>query len=138
MAMLSVNGLDELSMDMDAFSELPDSVMENMLLAEAEVIEKAQKRVGKAYGVHRTGVTLESITHSRMKVTRYGGRAIHVYPGARNSDGNRNAEIAFINEYGKRGQPARPFIRDANEESADEAVAKAETVFNDWMKKCNL
>lgn len=47
----------------------------------------------------------------------------------------RNGEIAFINEYGKTNQPARPAIREANEENADQAVEDAADVLDRWIQK---
>lgn len=138
MARLEVNGIENVSLGFEKLSELPDALLEDMLLAEAEVVEKAQKRKGIAYGVHLSGVTLASITHGRMQRAKGGGRVMQVYPGAKNSEGNTNAEVAFINEYGKRGQAARPFIRDANEEAAEPAVSAAEAVYDGWLKKHNL
>lgn len=137
MAVLETSGLDSFQLSMEELANLPDSVLDEMLLASAQVVEYAQKRKGRAYGVHRTGVTLSALTHGKAKRAKE-GRVIHVYPRGRNADGNSNAEVAFINEYGKRGQPARPFIRDANEESADEAVDRAEAVYHSWLDRHNL
>lgn len=67
-------------------------------------------------------------------------RAIYVSPKGTRSDGNkrRNAEVAFVNEYGKAGQPARPFINTANEKSADAAVEAAAGVYDKYLKSKNL
>ena len=46
----------------------------------------------------------------------------------------RQAEIAFINEYGKQGQPARPFIGTAMNRSADRIQDQAEKVIGDWIE----
>ena len=63
-----------------------------------------------------------------LKLTADGGHQDITFSGTR-PRGNkrvRNAEIAFINEYGRRGQPARPFIgkaMTANEEKIADAGA---------------
>ncbi len=132
MAKMTTNGLAQFAVGLEELREIPDSVMNAMLHAEADVIEPAQKAKGRAYGVHRTGVTLESIRRGQPKHTK-DGKAIHITPMGTNTQGNRNAEVAFINEFGKRGQPPRPFIRDANEEKADEAIDAAAKVHGDWM-----
>ena len=50
----------------------------------------------------------------------------------------RNAEILFVNEFGKQGQSARPAVHDANEASA-EATTRAEfEVYDRWLKSKNL
>jgi hypothetical protein len=50
------------------------------------------------------------------------------------SHGNRNAEIAFVNEYGKKSQPARPFIKTANTISDEPSKKAGFSVYDDWLK----
>lgn len=140
MANISVIGLDSLMEDIEAAAELPDSVAEDMLDAEAGIVEEAQVYTGMKMGVYRTGVTLSSITHGEMKTEKDGGRIKYVGPQGVNENGDRNAEVAFINEFGapNRGIVARPFIRTANEVAAGEAVAAAMEVYDDYLKKQNL
>ena len=45
-----------------------------------------------------------------------------------------NAEIAFLNEYGKRGQPPRPFIQQANEQCREEAIEAAAKEYDKWLE----
>ncbi len=132
MAKLEVNGFEAMELTLDEMASLPDPVLDEMLGAEAEIVASAQKAKGLAYGVHRTGMTLGSIKAGNPKRTR-DGKSISMYPQGTNKDGNRNAEVAFVNEYGKRGQAARPFIRDANERAADTAVSAAEKVYDEWL-----
>lgn len=132
MAKLEVNGFEGMELTLDEMAALPDPVLDEMLEAEAAVVIPAQKAKGLAYGVHRTGVTLASIKAGKPRRIR-NGKSISVYPQGTNKDGNRNAEVAFVNEYGKKGQNARPFIRDANESAADQAVSAAENVYDEWL-----
>ena len=140
MAHLSVNGLDGLLDDLQSIEELPDEVAEEMLDAEAAIVEEAQVYTGMKMGVYRTGDTLRSITHGKMKRGRDGQRAKYVYPQGTNEKGERTATVAFINEFGapQRGIAARPFIRTANELSADEAVEAAADVYDQFLKSKNL
>lgn len=138
MAEFSIGGLSELIGDLEGIAALPDEVAREMLEAEAEVIERRQKEVGEAMGVHRTGVTLGSITHGGMSRGSGGDRVMYVYPGGLNPKGERNAAVAFVNEYGKRGQPARPFIRTANEAGADEAAEAAAKIYDSYLKNRDL
>lgn len=132
MALLTTNGLSEFSFTMEELSDLPGSVVEDMLNAEADIVVEAQKRKGRAYGVHRTGVTLSSIRKGRIHSTS-DEKKIYVTPQGVNDRGNRNAEVAFVNEYGTSKQAPRPFIRDANEESIDSAVEAAEEVLDAYL-----
>jgi HK97 gp10 family phage protein len=138
MASFGVNGLDGLMLSLSEAAELPDDVAEEMLTEEAEIVEEAQVYQGMAMGVYDTGETLRSISHGKMKRTNDGGRAMYVYPQGTDENGIRNAEVAFINEFGKHGQTARPFIRTANEEAADPAVEAAAKVYDKFLKSKNL
>jgi hypothetical protein len=140
MARISVNGLDGLMDDLLAVAEIPDDVAEEMLDAEAAIVEEAQVYTGMKMGVYRSGETLRSITHGKMKRGKDGQRSKYVYPRGINEKGERNAAVAFINEFGapQRGIQARPFIQTANELSADEAVKAAEDVYDKYLKSKNL
>lgn len=140
MAELSTSGLDELLSDLGSIAELPDAVVLEMLTAEAGVIAEAQAAEARAMGVLDTGKTAESITFDKKLKTTADGKAIYGYPKGTRSDGNKRrvAEVAFINEFGKDGQPGRPFIRTANERKGDEAVEAAAKVYDDFLKSKNL
>ena len=136
MAEISTSGLEELLSDMEAIAEIPDATILEMLSAEAGVIAEAQAAEARAMGVVDKGVTARSITFDKkLKVTK-DGKAIYVYPQGSRSDGSRRrvAEVAFVNEFGKRGQPARPFINTANARKGDEAVKAAAEVYDNFLK----
>lgn len=138
MARFIFDELNDLISDFVSIATLPDDVIDGMLNAEADIVVEAQKEKGEAYGVHRTGVTLDSIQKGKRIIGKENGSSLVVYPTGRNKNGNRNAEVAFINEFGKRGQKARPFIKDANEAAADQAVAAAMAVYDAYLKSKNL
>lgn len=134
-------GIDELCLSMEELADLPDEVLDEMLMAEAEVAVEAQKRVGRRMGVEDTGMTLNSIrVAKKTKKSAAGGRYVEVYPAGRNKKGNRNTEVAFINEFGasERNIASRPFMRKANEECADEAVDAAARVYDAFLRSKNL
>lgn len=132
---LTFDGLDTLIEDMSDLANLPDDVIDEMLEAAIDVVLDAQYKKGIAYGVHRTGDTLKSLEKSKPReIPKGNGRCAFVYFDGKNPDGNRNAEVAFINEFGKEGQPARPFIRDAVEECADKSIEAAAQVYDNFLK----
>lgn len=140
MADLSVDGLDELVSSIADIAELPGEVAAEMLGAEAKIVIARQKATGSAMGVRDTGLLLDSIRQKPAKKTKDGYSVQLSFSGSRRR-GNRstkNSEIAFINEFGKRGQPARPFIKTANEQSADEAAEAAARVYEAWLAKQGL
>lgn len=140
MAKLSVNGLDDLMLSLEEIAAIPDDVATAMLDAEAQVVEEAQIAEGKTMGVYDTGQTLASIRRGRMKKGRDGTRQVYVTPQGTNDKGERNATVAFVNEYGvhSRGIPPRPFIATANEKAADPAVAEAEKIYDEFLRSKNL
>lgn len=144
MGRLTVNGLDALSDDFAALARLPDSVVEGILEAEADVILPAQRaEIEKQWNGPKnlsTGMSAKSIKKGKVKKDR-DGRSLSIYPqGTRKRGGRttRNAEIAFINEYGKRGQPARPAIDAANKKKEKEAIDAGERVYNQFLDSRNL
>lgn len=139
MARFEVNGLDALSDDLASLASLPDSVIEEMLNAEADIIEEAQRQTAREMlvGEYATGTTAASIKKGKVKKTAR-GKSITVSPQGSNKRGTRNAEVLFINEYGKKGQPARPAVRTANERAEKEAVEAGEKVLNDFLDSKNL
>lgn len=140
MAKLSVNGLDELMLSLEEIASIPDDVAKAMLDAEAQVVEEAQIAEGMSMGVYDTGQTLRSIHRGKMKRGRDGARAVYVTPTGKNDKGERNAAVAFINEYGvpSRKIPPRPFIATANEKAAGPAVAEAEKIYDKFLQDHGL
>lgn len=140
MANLSTSGLEELLDDLEAIAEIPDETLLEMLTAEAEIIAEAQTAEAKAMGVYDTGKTAQSITYDKKLKETSDGKCIYVYPKGSRSDGNKRrvAEVAFINEFGKEGQGARPFIKTANEKKGAEAVEAAALVLDKFHKSKNL
>lgn len=137
MARFTVNGLDALLDDLAALASIPDSVIDGILNAEADVIVPAQKSTAKSMGVYDSGMTADSIKKGHVKKTA-SGRSITVAPQGKNARGDRNAEVAFINEYGKEGQTSRPFIRTANEKAEGSAIEAGEKVHHAFLDSKNL
>lgn len=142
MANLSTSGLEDIIGGFDAIAEIPDETVLEMLVAEAEVIAPAQEVEARAMlaGAYSTGETAQSITYDKKLEKTADGRAIYVYPKGTRKHGNkrRAAEVAFVNEFGKAGQPARPFIQTANEKAADAANDAAARVYDSFLKSKNL
>ena len=138
MAEFSASGLDELMLSLQDVAQLPESVQDSMLNAQADVVLQAQKSA--AQSIADTGKTARSLKKNKPK-TRKGIRYISItFSGTRKRGKTvtRNAEIAFVNEYGKRGVPARNFIRKANEQSAAASTQAAATVYDEYLRSKGL
>ena len=140
MARVEIEGIQQTMVSMAEIAAMPESVLDEMLEAAADVVVEEQKKQAKAMGVYDTGIMAASITKGAPKASD-DGRKIFVYPkGSRTRYGTKttNAEIAFINEYGKTGQTARPFIRTANAKAEKKAVEAAEKVYDAYLKSKGL
>ena len=139
MPRLEFSGIDELSLALEALAAIPDSVTDGILNAEADVIAAAQQRTMARMlkGPYSTGDTARSIKKGKIKKGTQ-EKSISVSPQGRNRRGERHAAVAFINEYGKRGQPARPAIRTANAEAESAAVEAGEKVYHAYLDSKNL
>lgn len=140
MAQLSCSGLEEFALSMEEVAAIPEEIVEEMISAQADVVVTAQKAKAVAYGVRDTGFTEKSIKKGKPKV-KNGVKCLYVTPAGTRKRGKgraRNAEIAFVNEYGTKRQAARPFIRDANEESAEETTQAGFKIYDQWLKSKNL
>lgn len=140
MARLELDGYKEL---LDAFSKIsniPDDVLDKTLRSMEEVASKKITAKGESYPIRDKKSTvhvLDKIKMNKPKRTATGGYADVTFSGSR-TRGNtttRNAEIAFINEYGKKNQQARPFVGEAMEANADAIANAGANVLFDWTEK---
>lgn len=138
-----VEGLNEFSLSLEELAALPDTVQDRMLLAGADVVAKAQKQKVLAYGIYDRDSTqhvADAIKPGKVKLNR-GERVVYVSPTGTRKRGNkttRNAEILFVNEYGKKEQKARPAVRDANEACAAAMTQAQFEVYDQWLKSLGL
>ena len=140
MATIEMDGLSALSVSLDKLAAMPDDVMGQMLTAGADVLAQAQQESADAHGLRDTGMMIESIKAGRPRRSPDGGD-IAITPEGTRRRGNtetRNAEIAYINEYGKDGQPGTGFIREANDKKEADAVGASEKIYNTWLDRIEL
>lgn len=140
MATLELEGFDDLQDAFRRISEIPFDVTSDALDGMAEVAAAKIRSSGEAMGVRDLESDvhiLDKIKTNKAKKTQSGGYETITFSGSRfrNGKNTRNAEIAFINEYGKRGQRARPFIGTAMKQNEDAIFAPAEKVIGDWIEK---
>ena len=139
MASLELLGFDSLDQVFREISEIPWSVTEDALDAMAETAMPKIRSSGESMGVRDPESDvhiLDKLKRNKAKQTDSGGTETVTFSGTRTRHGTRtrNAEIAFINEYGKRGQPARPFIARAMADNEDAILDAAEKIVGDWIE----
>lgn len=139
MAKLTVNGFDDLQADLEALISMTDSMTDDILDTQSEIIVSTQTETASKMwkGPYSTGKTAQSIKKGKVKKNGE-SKSVMIAPKGRNRKGERNAAVAFVNEYGKRGQPGRPAIRTANEQAGDKIAAVGEKVVDEYLRKRNL
>lgn len=129
--------------------EIPAKVLDAMLRAEADVVEPEIVKNADVmlHGKYWTGTTAGAVTRKKPMYTKDSDGArvrqlLLTFTGVREDKyhnpekskekDRRNAAIAFINEYGARGTPARPFMTKAVDDKEEEAQDAGEAVFETW------
>lgn len=140
MATLRVEKLDDFVRFLEDYAQLPDEVITRALTEMETIAADGIKASGEAYRVRDPESDihiLDNIKMTKPKRTENGGFADVNFSGTirRGNTTVRNAEIAFINEYGKRGQQARPFIGEAMNKNADRIIEAGEKIIGEWLDK---
>ena len=141
MATIEVSGLTELAEAFLRTSNVPKDVKEDILRTGAKVMADAIEKEGRSMGVWDPEWdgkhVLESIKIKDPVVKDNKGYCDITFEGTRRRGNKttRNAEIAFINEYGanRRGISARPFIWNGTAKAEDKAYDAAEEKFHKWL-----
>lgn len=140
MATLNFEGLDEL---LDAFlhiSKVPDDVVFEALTQMEDIIVPQVKAIGESYGIRDPESDvhiLDKIKKGKPKRTKDGGIAKVSFSGSRTRNGKKtsNSYIAFVNEYGKRNQQARPFVSEALDRNSEKMVKVAARIIGGWIEE---
>ena len=139
MATLELDGFESLEDAFRRISEIPFDVTAEALDGMADVAAQKIRAQGEGMGVRDPESDvhiLDRIKRNKAKQTPEGGTETVTFSGSRSrgKTRTRNAEIAFVNEYGKRGQAARPFIGLAMTQHEDEIRKPAEKILGDWIE----
>lgn len=106
-----------------------DGMAERVLSAGAEIVEaKVRSNLAGVIGrglkeeSRSTGQLLASLGTSGVKLDRDGNHNVKVGFAEPRRDGGSNAKIANILEYGRHGQPPKPFLKPAKSASKTAAI----------------
>ena len=133
MADFNVTGLDDVMKEMMSHQQAAETAIPEMLNAGADILVKAQKAEMESMKIRQQkngGDTIKSIKASKIKKDKDGNSYIDVSPQGKNRRGGRNADVAFVNEYGKSNQDARPWMRTANAKCSDEITEKEKEIWD--------
>lgn len=140
MAKMTVVGIDDLENAFINIADIPFEVTAEALSQMADVAAGEIKRSGESMGVRdpKSDVhILDNVEPGTPKKTHGGGTCAISFSGSRKrgKKNTRNAEIAFINEFGKPGQPARPFVRKGMEQGTEKIVQAGQKVIAAWIEE---
>ena len=119
-----------------------DSVADTVLQAGGEVVLKKVKSNlsfvigrGTKFKSRTTGELEGALGLSPSKLNRDGNHDIKVGFAEPRSDGGSNAKLANILEYGKHGQPAKPFLKPAKTASRQECIDAMTKALDEEVEK---
>ena len=142
MARVDVKMPDEFLERMSRLGSNFDAIAETVLEAGGEVVlEKTKSNLssvigsGAKYDSRSTGVLESSLGLTGVKMDRNGNFNIKVGFSEPRSDGGSNAQLANIIEYGKSGQPAKPFLKPAKSASKKQCIEAMKQAFETEVEK---
>jgi len=119
-----------------------DAVAEKVLKAGGEVVLKRTQAnlsavigSGLKYDARSTGAREAALGLSPAKTDRDGNHNIKLGFSEPRSDGGSNAMLANLIEYGKHGQPPKPFLKPAKSASRAECVRVMSETLEEEIKK---
>lgn len=119
-----------------------DAVAEKVLEAGANVVyERVSSNLSSVIGSgtkhpsESTGELASSLGVTPVKVDKQGNHNIKIGFAEPRSDGKSNAMIANILEYGKHGQPAKPFLKPAKSASRSACISAMQQKFDEEVRK---
>ena len=119
-----------------------DSVADSVLQAGGEVVlAKVRSNLssvvgrGTKYDSRSTGELEGALGLSPAKLNRSGNHDVKVGFVEPRSDGGSNAKLANILEYGKHGQPAKPFLKPAKTASKQTCIDAMTQKLEEEVKK---
>ncbi|MDE1468843.1 hypothetical protein EUCA11A_21620 [Eubacterium callanderi] len=142
MAKVDIKMPDEFLLKVSKLGSDFDPVAEKVLKAGGEVVFKRTKSnlsavIGKGtkHESRSTGELEKALGVTSVRLDRNGNHNIKIGFSEPRPDGESNAKIANILEYGKHGQPAKPFLKPAKSASKSECISVMKSTFEEEVKK---
>lgn len=130
MAKVDVKMPEDFLLKISRLADKTDEIVPKVLEAGGEVVlEKVKSNLrsvigrGTKYPSESTGELEAALGVTAAKQDRDGNYNVKVGFAEPRSDGGSNAKIANIIEYGKHGQPAKPFLKPAKSASKAACIA---------------
>lgn len=142
MAKVDVKMPEDFLLKLSRLGNKTDEICEKALEAGGEVVlEKVKENLssvigsGTKYDSRSTGELEQSLGLTSVKQDRDGNHNIKIGFSEPRSDGGSNAKIANIIEYGKHGQPAKPFLKPAKSSSKKACISAMQETLEREVEK---
>ena len=142
MAKVDVKMPEEFLLKLSKLGTNTDAVAEKVLKAGGEVVLKRTQAnlsavigSGLKYDARSTGELEGSLGLTPAKTDRDGNHNIKLGFSEPRSDGGSNAMLANLIEYGKHGQPAKPFLKPAKSASRAECIRVMSQTLEEEIQK---
>ena len=142
MAKCTVKMPEDFLMKISKLGNQTDEIIPKVLKAGAEVVEdKVRSNLQSVVGngtssrSRSTGELLSALGTSPAMLDREGNYNVKIGFSEPRSDGESNAKIANILEYGKHGQPPKPFLAPAKSASKKACVKAMTDKLEEELKK---
>ena len=127
MAKCTVQMPEDFLMKVSKLADRTDDILPKVLEAGADVVEQKVRKnlsvaIGKGKSKRSTGQLLKSLGTSKPLQDRDGNLNVKIGFAEGRTDGENNAKLASILEYGKHGQAPRPFLKPAKSQSKNACI----------------
>ena len=130
MAKVQIKMPEDFLLKLSRLGDKTDEILPKVLEAGGEVVlEKVRSNLQAVIGrdtkeeSRSTGELVSALGVSPAKIDREGNYNVKVGFSEPRSDGRSNAMIANVLEYGKSGQPAKPFLKPARSASKNACIS---------------
>ena len=142
MAKVQVKMPEEFLLRLSRLGDKTDEIIPKVLEAGGEVVEqKVRANLSAVIGrdtkeeSRSTGELLSALGVTPAKIDRDGNYNVKVGFSEPRPDGRSNAMIANVLEYGKSGQPAKPFMKPARSAARAPCIEVMKTAFEREVEK---
>jgi HK97 gp10 family phage protein len=135
MATFNVTGIESIIRDLQRMGDEAQNVAEKMLFAGADVmVWHWQNQIQAAGHIGETGDMIRSVKVDKAVKQKGGVMQITVYPRGKDETGTRNAEKAFIANYGRKRQTGSSFVTKAVESGKEQTWSAMESIWDKFIQ----
>jgi len=142
LAKVDIKMPEDFLLKMSRLGDKSDDIAEKVLEAGGDVVLSKVKRnlssvIGKntKYESRSTRELTNALGVTAVKMDRNGNHNVKIGFAEPRSDGESNAKLANIIEYGKHGQLAKPFLKPAKSSSKAECISVMQSTFEEEVQK---